>query len=218
MKKIYPCVTTLTKNHWIKQIKEINKYHLKEAAVYLTGLSSLCERQKLYRVLDDSCVKYVPHLHIRTDMLPDEISWFYNKYRTRQFNTHCSYFKELKGYKYIKTCFLLESTYDFQPELINKVAGYCVDIAHLYDTGQKMLSGDLRKKVSLLLKNGIKPKANHLSALLPDGRQTHLAGKFSEFDYLKTAPKQYFAKTLCLELENSITDQLKFIKYISSFI
>lgn len=218
MKKIYPCITTLTKNNWRRQIADINRRHLKEAAVFLTGLPNLKDRNQLYQLLKPSSIKHVPHVHVRTEVSPEEVRWFYKNFKTRQFNTHCSFFKDIVGYPYLKKCFLLETTHDFSEELVKKAAGYCLDISHMMDRGHWLANSNLIGKVELLLKQGIKPQGNHLSGILKNGWGTHHPNHCDNFDYLFKTPRDYFSKVICLEVENSIAEQLKFINYINQHL
>ena len=51
-----------------------------------------------------------------------------------------------------------------------------------------------------------------------DRYDKHFVEDLSDFDYLKRYPKKYFSSVVALEIENSIKDQLKAIKYISRII
>lgn len=218
MRKIYPCITTLTKNNWRRQIADINKRRLKEAAVFLTGLPKLSDRRELGQLLKNSTIKYVPHVHVRNEMSPAEIRWWHHNFKTRQFNTHCSFFKYLNGYPYLKKCFVLETTHDFSEKLVDKVSGYCLDLAHLYDSDHWIIRSGLLTKVDLLIQKGVRPKSNHLSGVLTNGRHTHYLDGTANLDYLLKVPCDYFSKVICLEVENSIAEQLQFIKYINQHL
>ena len=46
----------------------------------------------------------------------------------------------------------------------------------------------------------------------------HVLESFSEMDYLKNYPQEYFPEYMAIELENSLAEQLKIKEYLETFI
>jgi hypothetical protein len=218
MRKILPCITTITPNNWQRQIKDINRLKIKEVAVFLTMLD-YAGRKEFYKELKKSTIVSVPHLHIRNDFTEEEINFFYKNYKTRQFNTHGNYFDGFEDNPYFKKYFLLETTTFFTLEYLRQVNNhYCLDLAHYFSYRKHLTKWNIVKIIDQKIKQEILPLANHLSGWTKATQDTHFANNIHYFDYLKKTPKKYLAKIMALELENSIPDQLKFIKYIKTLI
>lgn len=217
MRNIYPCLTTLTKDHWQKQLRGINKYQLKEVAVFLTG-ADYNLRQRIYQQLKKSSVKQIPHLHIRDDMTDEEIKFFHLFYKTKQFNLHSKYTHYFRHNPLLKRYFLMETSSSFDIKKLKFFSGYCLDIAHVFSKERKLTRLNLQQQVNQLIKNKHFPQGSHISGLADNHFSTHYIKMLKNFDYLKNAPKEYFSKVVCLEVENSITEQLRFIKYLEKIL
>ena len=51
-----------------------------------------------------------------------------------------------------------------------------------------------------------------------DNDDLHTVRNLKDFDYLKSLPKFLFGNIIALEVENSISEQLEFKKYLSEFL
>lgn len=218
MKRVYPGITTLTKNNWQQQIKDLNKRKITTAAVFLTGLNPV-ERLAFYQIFKKSTITYVPHVHIRHDFTSEEIDFFFRHYKARQFNTHANFLSNFGRQPYLKRYFLLETTTYFNLKDLKRVGGhYCLDLTHYFSNRDILTKWQIAPMVDKLIKSGNLPKANHLSGLTAKTQDVHFIKRPEYFDYLKKTPKGYLAKIICLETENSIREQLGFIKYIEKII
>ncbi|MCX6785519.1 MAG: hypothetical protein NTZ18_01540 [Candidatus Komeilibacteria bacterium] len=217
MRKVLPCITT-TKNTWRQQLKDINRLKIKEVAVFLTMLD-YAGRKEFYKKLKKSTIVSIPHLHIRNDFTPAEIDFFYQNYKTRQFNTHGNYLDNFRANPYFKKYFSLETTTWFTLEYLKQLNNhYCLDLAHYFSYRVHLIKWNIVKIIDQKIKQGILPLANHLSGFSKATQDTHFASNINYFDYLKRTPKKYLAKIMALELENSIPEQLEFIKYIKTLL
>ena len=59
---------------------------------------------------------------------------------------------------------------------------------------------------------------NHISSVLPNDDSEHYLKKITELNYLTRIPRKYFSEYMCIELGNSIKEQLKFKKYIGKLL
>ncbi len=58
---------------------------------------------------------------------------------------------------------------------------------------------------------------NHLNGYSYDrNSDIHRLSSFKEFSYIKELPKYIFGKIIGLEMENSIKEQLRYLKYIKN--
>lgn len=65
--KILLGLTTTPKSDWREKVKEIEKFGIKELALFPTFLSP-DERKELYTLLEKTKIKNIPHVHLRDDM------------------------------------------------------------------------------------------------------------------------------------------------------
>lgn len=222
-------VTTTRGCDWRARIKEIDKLGLKKAAVFPTCLPEEQERKELYALLEKSRLKEIPLVHLRSDMKPDELAYLSNKWQTKVFNTHSQ--KEYPfqyDYSRFKNRIYIENTYTaFDLEEIKDFAGICLDFSHLEN--DRLLHQKSYQQNLEALKECQKTKdcligCNHISAV-PDITHNDLEGSpiysihylkdFSELDYLKNFPANWFSSFIAIELENSLEEQLRAIEYIT---
>lgn len=204
------------KNCWKKQLQEINKFRIKEIALFLTTLNC-SQRKKLYKELEKSCVEKVKLVHIRgQDFTKPEIEYFYNRYKTRLFNCHEGEFDRLyKKFPRFRKNIVLELNYDNNIENKlepNRMGGFCLDLSHFKAAEERHSAecGYVMKR----LKN-TKFKANHLNGYGKRNKtDLHFVTSKHQFDYLKELPKCLFGEVIALELENSIKKQLEFKEYL----
>jgi hypothetical protein len=232
--KIYLGLTTTSKSDWREKIEEIKKFNIEEIAVFTTALEPE-QRQELYRLLKKTPVKYVPFTHLRHDSTEDEIDFFTEKYQTRLFNIHATpdtllNFRLLNSKK--KKMIYIENT-DHLPEAfspsLQEYAGICIDFAHLEDYGKLQKEESYKGFEELLGK--YKVGYAHLSSVQKEKYfrhyeynsfhdyhySAHYLEKMTDLDYLKRY-KDLFPPIMGIELENSLSEQIKMKKYIEEEI
>jgi len=223
MRKILPSITTTWNSNWQAKIEEINKLGLKEIALFPTCLNKK-EREKMYKLLENSTVKSIPLVHIKNDMAPEELDYLIKKFHTWVFNTHThSEFPHLYNYSKHKKMIFIENVYGpIDEKEIKKFGGICLDLAHL-ENDRLREPEKFWHNIELIEKYPI--GCNHISAFQKILRRDpagywrydcHFLRKLSQLDYLKKYPKKYFSSIIALELENSIEEQLKAKDYITN--
>jgi len=216
LKRVYPSVTTFAAD-WRKMVREVKRYKLEKISLFLTCVD-YAERQKIYRELEKTPVQEIPHVHLRHDMRERELDYLVRRYKTQVFTAHFQYYKCYAASKHLKNIYLESNR---GPGLIKnlrpfkKVGGVCADLSHLFmfkkfDPDAKTMAD----KAIAVSRVGI----NHVSAILPDGRSWHQVKNIHELDYLAELPKKYFSRYICIELRNSVKEQLKFKKYIGGLL
>lgn len=96
--------------------------------------------------------------------------------------------------------------------MVEKIGGFCVDLSHF-----KVALTNFTKEFdyTYFRKDKVNFACNHLNGYCEEGNiGLHKVKSIKDFDYLKTLPKFVFGKVIALELENSISQQLKFKKYL----
>jgi len=221
MRKILPSITTTRNSDWRAKIKEINKFGLREVALFPTCLNKK-DRQKLYKLLESSTIKIIPLVHIRDDMPPEELNYLIKKFQVKAFNTH-TYSEFPPRYPYLKhrKMIFIENVYHpFDEEEIKKFGGICLDIAHL-ENDRFREPEKFKHNLKVIEKYPI--GCNHLSCFQKTLRRneegylrydTHFMRKLSQLDYLKNFPKKYFSSIIALELENTVEKQLEARDYL----
>jgi len=230
--KILLGLTTTAKSNWREKVEECKKLNIQEIALFPTMLG-LKERRELYELLENSPVKRIPHVHLKTDMGKDEADYLVKKFRTKVFNIH----PMLDAHKFTgdlgehKPNIYVENT-NVIPEdkELEKYGGLCIDFSHWQD----MIRND-EKEVCEKMEKAIKKfpvGCSHISAIgskirrvhdekflniFRDIYSKHTFEDLSEFDYIKDL-KEYLPELISLELENSFEEQLKVKKYLENII
>lgn len=216
MRKIICSITTTWNSDWQAKIKEINKFGLEEAGLFLTGLKK-GERKKLYKLLENSTLKMIPLVHIRKDMPAEELDYLIKKFRVKTFNIHShSEFPFFHRYlKHRKMIFIENVYHPLDEKEIKKFGGICLDIAHLENERLKERE-KFEHNVKVIEKHPI--GCNHISCVQKTLHRdesgylrydAHFLRNFSQLDYLKNFPKRYFSSIIAIELENTIKKQLE---------
>lgn len=222
MRKILPTITTTPNSDWRAKLKEINKFGLKEAALFPTTLGPK-ERKELYELLEKSTIKTIPLIHIRNDMPPEELDYLIKRFQVRAFNTH-SHSEFPFRYRYDakrRKMIFIENVYSFLDEKeIKKFGGVCLDVSHLEsDRLREQERFEHNKKIIEKFPIG----CNHISCIQRTIRRdetgkmrydSHFMRSLSQLDYLRKYPKIYFSQILAIELENTIEKQLKARDYL----
>lgn len=238
-RKILLSLTTTSENSkvlkWRERIQEINRLKIEEIAFFPTCLKQK-ERRELYKHLENSSIKKIPHVHIRTDFEEWEMDYFVRRFGTEIFNIHpmpealkwrkTEYWKNLffeNMYHYPKP----NSRDLFTKEAFKKysISGICLDLTHLVSE-KKIFPENYSKTVDLIKKHKI--GCNHISGMrskiYKEKRsglmiyENHFLESLDQLEYLKRLPIEYFSDTISIELENSFKEQLEAKKYIESII
>lgn len=216
IKRIYPSIVTYL-GDWRQMVKDVGRFKLKEVSLFLTG-ASFSERQQIYQALKDSEVKRIPHVHLRHDMQERELNFLVSHYHTKIFTAHYQHLKRYKNFGHKKKIFIECNNGQARIKNFNtlkSVGGVCIDLAHLEYF--RLLLPHYYEITCQAAKN-YRVGCNHLSAVLPNGLSYHRAYKFSDLDYVKNISQKYFSRYICLELINSIEEQLEFKKYIAKLL
>jgi hypothetical protein len=228
-RKILVSITTITKKEgldWQAKIKEINELGITEVALFPTCLNGE-KRKILYDLLEKSCIKSIPLVHIRNSMTPEELEYLVSNYGTKIFNTHTGVERPMAhDYSKYKKIISFENTcHAFDEEEIKNFGGICLDFSHL-ENDRLSQKERFEKSVKVLEKytpvcNHVAPvkKNNHWETGIKEMRyDEHWLGDLSELDYLKRYPLRYFSPLIALEMENSIKEQLKAKEYVEKLI
>lgn len=217
-KKIYLGITGEKNIDWQSKLAEINKLTIKEAAVFIERFNKK-QREKLYKALLKSAIKEVPLVHLRNDVSKEEIQFFIKNFKTKYFNIHEDHFKILNKWNgYWKNLFL-EMNCDSritEDVKVRQIGGFCIDLAHF-----KIAMTEKSEEYYYVFfrRHDIKFVCNHLNGYSSSlNEDLHTITSLKDFSYLKTLPKYLFGKVIALEVENSIKEQIKFKKYITSLL
>ncbi len=222
-KQLLPAITTTNGSDWRKQVKEIDQLGLKKIAIFTTCLNKK-ERQEFFNLLEKTKLKEIPFTHLRSDQEPEELDYLIKRWKTKVFNMHSPReFPFKRDYTKYYNMLYIENTYTpLDQKELKDFAGICLDVSHIENDRliHKKRYEDNKKALS-----GFTVGCNHISAIKPtlqpglDGKpiySIHSFEELSEFDYLKNYPQKYFSDYVAIELENSLKDQLKVIKYITN--
>ncbi len=225
--KILPTITTTYGSDWRNKIEEINKLGLEEIALFPTCLTEP-DRKKLYALVEKSCIKRIPFVHIRSDMKIEELDLIVEHFGTEIMNIHSGgEFPFQYDYsKFSKFIYIENTYYPLREDEIAMFGGICLDFSHL-ENDRLQYPDVFKHNTGLFDKFPI--GCNHISAIRRNVRldtkrlrenqsgeryDYHLFEEFEEFDYLKKYPLKYFSKYISIELENSIQEQLKVKSYL----
>ena len=220
-------------NHWTRKVAEIDKLKIKKIALFPTVLGPE-ERKRLYTLLEKTGLESIPHVHLRDDdMSEEEIEYLIRRYKVKVFNLHPrpKAYTFLDRYPQYRPIIFFENLYrvirdekfDEASFEKHKVAGICLDLAHL-KSEEILFPKRYQKRIKLLDKYPI--GCNHISGIrkipfLWEGKliyDTHFVSKISELDYLKEFSLRYFSDIISIELENSLAEQVKFKEHIKDII
>ncbi len=218
MTKILLSITGEKSFDWDAKLKEINKLRITEVAVFLSRFDKK-ERDNLYRLLLKSTIKTVPFVHLKEDVLKEEIKFFVEKFRTKYFNIHEEHFKIIDQWQGYWDKLYLEMNYDSQiakDVKVRKIGGFCVDLSHFKSA---VARGVKEAYYIYSQKNNIEIACNHLNGYSEKNeKDIHTITDLKSFDYLTSLPKYVFGKVIALEVDNSIEEQIGFKEYISRLL
>ncbi len=224
---IYPTITT--GENWRDKFREIEYLRIEKVAVFPTMIEKP-DRKSLYQLIEESPIKKIPIVHLRSDMDIEELDFFAKKYDTQIFNTHSS--KEFpiseKWIKEYRELISIENTHNFplEEEEVRKYGGICLDMSHL-ENSRILETERYNKEVEIISK--FKIRCNHISAVKDNFSSvntekrelrydSHRLDNHTEVDYLKNYPVNYFSDLCAMELSNNIVEQMEAIAYINSFM
>lgn len=224
--KVLVSITTTNKDY-LKNIKDLQKFKIKEIALFFTLYATKKVREKIYKELIKYNIKSVPVVHLRSDMKLEEIEYLIKTFKTKMFNTHPKGFFEIKNKevlrKYKKQIYIENLEIISIKEEIKNFAGICLDTAHLHDACLKKQQS-YKETIELLktckcgfahigaIKKGYISQYSHK---LEYG--DHFFNNLSEFNYLKQY-KKYLAKYLALEINNNIEEQTRAKIYVQKLL
>jgi len=213
-KRIIVGITGNKDIHWKSKLSEINKRKITEAALFLERFKK-AQRERIYSALLNSCVKKIPLVHVKNVMSKEEIENIIKNFNPTYLTIHEESFNVIEKWKGLYKRFFLEMNYDnfvSRKVSVDRVGGFCVDLSHFKVEEEKWSKEFLyiirRRRKSLF-------SCNHLNGYSYKGnKDLHTIRSLKDFEYLKTLPRFVFGEVIALEVENSITDQLRFKKYL----
>lgn len=228
--KIYPSIIT-THDNWEGQMAEVKALGLTEICLFPTCLNPI-ERQKLYKLLEETKVTYIPLVHLRHDSTADEISYFMKCYGKPHFNIHTQLetpFRLLNDLsKFNKYIYVETGCVEFVEEELEKYAGICLDTAHVESfrlIKNKLYGAHLatleKFPIGIVHLSAISAKELKLDYEPPYKERHHYDvhhfENLRELNYVKRYQK-YLPEIIALELANPITEQLKAITYLEKLL
>jgi hypothetical protein len=230
--KILPSITTTGLapffSDWRKKIIKAKELDLKDIGFFPTCLDKK-ERKEAYDLFEKTGINHISFVHLRTDMDFKEIEYLIKTFNVEVFNIHSQFEYSSHLYDYSKSkhknLVFVENVYrPINEEEINKFGGICLDFAHLEN--DRLLDNEkFNHNIKIIEKSKI--GCNHVSAVYKkthiDTRgkirhDRHFLENFSELDYLKNYPINYFSDVVAIELENGLEEQLKMIDYINDLL
>lgn len=230
MKKILLGLTTTPGSDWREKIREIDKFNIKEIALFPTYLKPQ-ERQILYGLLEKTSLENIAFVHLRNDFDLLEIDYLVRRYKVKFFNIHPTpngiNFLDIMS-KYRNRIFIenLRDNIEDVERNVKKCGGLCIDFAHW--EAAKINKTKSYARFPALVQNN-KVGFCHISAILDKPKvfswsednipcyAYHTMGALRDLDYLKKYI-DYLPEILGIELENSFEEQLKAKEYLSQLI
>jgi hypothetical protein len=229
---IIPSITTHTgvASDWRSKISEIAPLNLQSVALFLTGTSEN-ERYELYYHLEHARRTHhftVPFVHAVSDMKEDEYRFFVERFQTTLFNLHPVRQFPLAHTlsETIRQMITIENAYIDQSINADDLVGFkgiCLDIAHAEDL-RRSHPAEFAKLSKLIADRGV--LANHISVINRErrydshGQMTFHAHELKRGDtsYLANYAPRYFGEIICIELKDSLADQVTLLPDIASAV
>jgi hypothetical protein len=216
--KILPTITTTSRKpgiDWRSLIAEANQLGLTEICFFPTDIPRP-ERDEAYRLLEQSSIRHIPFVHLRSDMGSDEIEYLASQFGTTLFNLHSEHQYPLThDLSTWKTKIYLETqTLFFDTSELIYYAGICPDFSHLEHF--RLSRPDLYESHLALMRKKVLG-CGHISAWRKDDPDwednPHQMKSLSDLDYLPFY-REFFPPLMALELENTIAEQLEAKAYL----
>jgi len=221
-------LTTTPGSDWHQKIEEIDRFGLAEIALFPTFLDD-AKRQELYGLLEKTCLRALPHVHLRNDTNIEELIYLKERYKTTLFNIHPSESarKTLDLLLSQNLNVYIENIGEIDPdfeEVVQKATGLCVDYSHFHDHWALSQEDNYKVFQEIIKKYPIgcghvsavrKVKSLEFNGEFRYGR--HLLDDLSDVDYMANYT-DYLPAILSLELENSFEEQLKVKEHLISIL
>jgi len=209
-KKLLVSITGRTKKDWQNKLAEINKFKIREIALFMEVFSPR-ERIGLLDALKKSCIKRIPLVHIRTDTTKKEIAFLKKNFNSRFLTIHESHFRDLNKWRGYYQNLFLELNMDNRVAKyvdVEKIGGFCIDLAHFKKEVTRQTK-EYRYIVEEM--NKIKFVCNHISGYsYRRNKDLHTVKSIRDFDYLATLPHNLFGQIMAFEFFNPIKEQLRY--------
>lgn len=225
-------LTTKQGANWREKVAELSELKITELALFLGGLKA-SERSDFFKALEASPVTSIPCVHLSDDFTPAEADYCISKYKTKFFTCHA----DAAGYAVLDklpkhhSLIYLENPED--PKLLSnfslatlsthQVTGLCIDLSHAASTEK---TNKTKYKELLAMAGKLPITVNHISGVrshtiwkfIQRAKSHHEIVSLTEFDYLKSLPKEFFGKYLCIELDNTFLEQYEVKQYLELII
>lgn len=230
--KILLGLTTQNPN-WLDKVEEINELGLEEIALLPTALG-LEQRKQLYKKLEVTKLQSIPFVHLRHDMVQEELDYLVSKYKTKVFCLHANDlgFKLFDKIGKYQSMIYLENPINDRSAVKNftkekfaehQVMGVCLDLAHL--ESQRTTNRVLYKQIQNMF-NKYPIGCNLISAVSTNvflkmfhkRTELHDLKNLSQLDYLRKFPKHYFSKYIIIQLDNSLEEQQEVQKHLANML
>lgn len=215
-KRIFVSVVTFL-GDWRKMLTDVKRLGLSDISLFLTA-AGYRERQTLYRQLQTTSVRRIPHVHTRHDMAEAELDFLVQRYHTQAFTLHYQYIPSIIRSKHRKKFFIENNDGRHRVqhmETLRQLGGACIDVSHLEE--YRRLSPRYYA-MSREMVDRYRVGCNHVSAVRANGESWHRARSAKELTYVVNIPRRYFSPYICFELANSIPEQLRFKKHITKLL
>lgn len=222
--KLLPALTTIVKDEWRNKINEIDVLGIKEIGLFPTAIN-FNERQELYKLLEKTNLQKIPFVHLREeDMDETEINYFVKRWSAEIFNVHPMVHSENFPDDLVAMTYV-ENTTELPEESLRGFAGICLDFSHL-ENDRRNNPASYENIMNLANKYPI--GCAHIGAVYPEPVESlwkgmghdpkrfdyHHAESNEQFDYLRNYPREMLPNIAAIELENPLSEQLKFRDYI----
>ena len=218
VKKLIVSITGRKKKDWLDKLKEIDRYKIKEVALFMQ-LFPPSQKKGLLKALKNSSIKKIPLVHIREDTTKKEIDFLTKHFSSRYFTIHEYLFNRLTNWRGDYQKLYLEMSTDDRvaPYVqVEKIGGFCIDLAHY----KKQAVWQTKDYVYIVehLQN-IDCSCNHLSGYsYKTNLDLHTVTSVRDFDYIYQLPHNLFGKVIALEIFNPIREQIKYQKLLKKSI
>ncbi|MBR9704800.1 hypothetical protein GOV12_05285 [Candidatus Pacearchaeota archaeon] len=214
-KSIIPGITSFNGKGWKRKLMEVEKLGITRVGLFLEEIDSR-NNNELFDLLLKSNIKEIPLVHIKESTTCEDINFLIKNFKSKYFTIHESDFKNLEKWKSLYKKLFLEMNFDdyvSKNVKVKKIGGFCIDLSH-FKASWDLITDDFKYVIER--KNFKKYfKCNHLNGYsYKENRDLHRINSLKNFDYLKSLPSFIFGDVIALEMYNSISEQLKFKKYI----